>query len=149
MADSKVSALTAATTLGTADILYLVQSSTDKKLSIATLLGNLPDTPTKFRGLLALDVSSPQTVSNAGTINSTETVTLLTSEAGAYSVSISDGTHTGQIKIIMCSSAAGTQTIISNIKATSIAFSEVGHTAILMWYSSDWWILGGTATITI
>jgi hypothetical protein len=37
MADAKLSALTAATTLNDADILYLVQSAVDKKITWATL----------------------------------------------------------------------------------------------------------------
>lgn len=149
MADSKLTELTAATSVNGADVVYLVQSSTDKKLSISTLLANLPDVLTKFGGLLALDVSDPQTLTNDGAINITETVTLLTSEAGTHLVTLSDGSYPGQIKIILCSSAAGTQRLISNIQGTSIEFSEAGHSAILMFYSGVWWILGGTATITL
>lgn len=148
MADSKVTDLTAATSVNSADVLYTVQSNTDKKLSISTLLANLPDTLLNVGGLLALDVSSPQTLANSGAISITETVTLLTSEAGSYAITIADGSYAGQIKIILCSSGTGTQTITNNIRATSIAFSETGHSAVLMFYNGLWWPLGGTATIT-
>lgn len=147
MADSKVTALTAATTVNSADVLYLVQSSADKKLSISTLLANLPSTLLNVGGLLALDVSSPQTLTNAGAITVNQTLTVLTSEAGSYVLTIADGTYNGQIKIVVCSQAAGTQAITSNVKPSNIRFTEVGHTATLMWYASDWWFIGGSATV--
>lgn len=149
MADSKVTDLTAATSVNSADVLYLVQSNTDKKISISTLLANLPSTLTKFSGLLALGLSSPQSIANAGTINATTTLTVITNEAGTYSLGLSDGTYVGQLKLVMCSSAAGTSSITSNIKgASSISFTETGHTILLVWYSNDWWPIGGTATVT-
>jgi hypothetical protein len=149
MADSKVSELTAATTVNSADLLYLIQSSTDKKISISTLLANLPNTLTKVGGLFAFNLSSPQTIANAGTINATTFFTVISNTAGVYSLNIDDGTYVGQLKLVMCSAAAGTSSITSNIKgASSIAFTEPGQTAILIWYNSDWWIIGGSATVT-
>lgn len=149
MADSKVSELTAATSVNSADVLYLVQSSTDKKLSMSTLLANLPNTLTKVGGLLAFNLDSPQTIANAGAINVTTLMTLISNTAGTYALTIADGTYVGQIKFIMCTSAAGTSSITSNIKgASSIAFTETGQTVVLMWYNSDWWVIGGSATVT-
>ena len=40
MADSKVSELTSATSAGGSDVLYLVQSNTSKKITVANFLGN-------------------------------------------------------------------------------------------------------------
>ena len=149
MADSKVSELTAATSVNSADVLYLVQSSTDKKLSMSTLLANLPNTLTQFSGLIALGLGSPQTLTNAGAINATTTLTTISNEAGAFALTIADGSYVGQLKLVVCTSAAGTSTISNNVKAGTIAFSEPGHTALLMWYNSDWWMIGGTATVTL
>jgi len=42
MADSKLSELTPATSVGASDSTYLVQSNVSKKVDIATLFGNLP-----------------------------------------------------------------------------------------------------------
>lgn len=149
MADSKVSELTAATSVNSADVLYLVQSSTDKKLSMSTLLANLPNTLTQFSGLIALGLGNPQTLTNAGAINATTTLTTISNEAGAFALTIADGSYVGQLKLVVCTSAAGTSTISNNVKAGTIVFSEPGHTALLMWYNSDWWMIGGTATVTL
>ena len=148
MADSKVTDLTAATSVNSADVLYLVQSSTDKKLSISTLLANLPATLTKFSGLLALG-GTAQTLAGSGAINITSTVTFI-SNTGSAALTIADGTYDGQLKIIVCTSATSNSTISSNVGAASIVFSEPGHTAILMYRSTDskWYVLGGTATIS-
>ena len=97
MADSKVSDLIAATSVNPTDVVYLVQSSTDKKLSISTLLANLPSVLTKFSGLVALGGTS-QSISNTGAIDATSTVTYLTNSTNA-SISINNGSYDGQIKI--------------------------------------------------
>jgi hypothetical protein len=149
MADTKVSAMTAATSVNSADVLYLIQAGTDKKVSISTLLANLPATLTKFSGLLALGLNSPQSVTNGGTINATSTLTIVSNDTASSTLVISNGSYEGQLKLVFCISALGTSTITDNIKATSIEFSEPGHTALLVWYSNDWWFVGGTATVNI
>lgn len=50
MADSKVSDLAAATAVTDADLLYVVQSATDKKLTLETLRKLIPHTPTAVFG---------------------------------------------------------------------------------------------------
>ena len=149
MADSKVSELTAATTVNSADLLYLIQSSTDKKISISTLLANLPNSLLKVGGLFAFNLNSPQSITNAGTINATTFMTVISNTAGVYALNLDDGTYVGQLKLVMCTAAAGTSSITSNIKGiTSVAFTEPGHTILLVWYTNDWWIIGGSATVT-
>ena len=149
MADSKVSELTAATTVNSADLLYLIQASTDKKISISTLLANLPNTLLKVGGLFAFNLNSPQSISNAGTINASTFMTVISNGSGVYSLNIEDGTYVGQLKLIMCTAAAGTSSITSNIKGiNSVAFTSEGHTILLVWYTNDWWVLGGSATVT-
>ena len=148
MADSKVTDLTAATSVNSADVLYLVQSSADKKISMSTLLANLPATLTQFSGLISVSMSNPQIISNAGTVNATTFATVITNTAGTYSLTLSDGTYIGQLKLILCSSASGTSNITSNLKGCSAAFTEPGHSLLLVWYGSDWYVIGGTATLT-
>ena len=147
MADSKLEQMTAATTVNAADLLYLSQNSSDRKLSISTLLGNLPNTITKFTGQLVLG-GNVQTIVGNGTINSTSNVTTV-SNTGMSSLNISDGLYNGQIKIVLCTSASSTSSITSNISVSSIAFTQPGHSALLVWYNDNWWPIGGTATVTL
>lgn len=148
MADGKVTDFSAATSANVADVLYLIQSNTDKKITLATLLANLPSTLTKFSGLIALGLNSPQTIAGSGAINATTFMTTISNTSGTFSLSISDGTHVGQLKLIMCTSAAGTSSITSNIRGCTAAFTETGHTLMLVWYDNDWWPIGGSATLT-
>ena len=148
MADSKVTDLTAATSVNSADVLYLIQSSTDKKISISTLLANLPATLTKFSGLIALSLNSPQTIVGSGTINATTFLTSISNAAGTYALSITDGTYVGQLKLVLCTAAGGTTNISSGLKGCTAAFTETGHSLLLVWYDNDWWVIGGSATLT-
>lgn len=149
MADTKVSALTAATSVNSADVLYLIQSSTDKKISISTLLANLPATVTKFSGLIALGLSSPQTITNSGAIANTQTLTVISNDTANSALTIANGTYEGQLKLILCSAALGNSVLTgSNIQAGSITFNSSGDTALLIWYNTDWWFIGGTASVS-
>ena len=72
MADSKLSELTYATTAGSSDLLYIVQSATSKKIAVSSLvssiitIGNIAtivsvpsySTSTGVQGTLAYDTSS-------------------------------------------------------------------------------------------
>ena len=149
MADSKVSDLTAATSVNSADVLYLIQSSTDKKISVSTLLANLPATLTQFTGLVALG-GTVQTLAGSGAINITSTLTLI-SNTGTAALTIADGTYNGQLKTIVMTTQSGNSTISANIYGvSSVVFSAQGKTLTLMYVSSltSWVIIGGTATIT-
>lgn len=147
MADSKVTDFSAATSVNAADVLYLIQSSTDKKISVSTLLASLPNTLTQLSGLLALGLGNPQTLAGSGTIQTTQTLTLISNTGSASALVISDGLYVGQLKVILCTSASANSVITSNIKSSSITFNSTGDTALLVWYNNDWWVLGGTATV--
>jgi len=147
MADTKVTDFTAATSVNSADVLYLIQGSNDRKITLSTLLANLPNSLTKFSGLVALAMNGAQTLIGSGVIQTTQTLTLISNTGTTGSLTINDGSFDGQLKLIMFTSGAANSTITSNIKATSITFNSVGDTALLVWYSNDWWVLGGTATI--
>lgn len=148
MADSKITDLTAATSVNPADVVYLVQNNSDRKLSISTLLANLPNTLTKFSGLLALGLSNAQTLAGSGAIDITKFATILTNTEGDYTVTIADGTYAGQLKLILCSSAAGTTNLTANLRGCTASFTETGHSLLLVWHGSDWYVIGGTATVT-
>lgn len=146
MADSKVSELTSATTLGSSDVLYLVQSNTSKKITVGTFFANAANTTLK--GTTRLD-SNVQFLSAPGVIDITKPVTHLESDASGGSISIPAGS-TNQIKIIvMVITSGGTYTLTGNIlNNDSVVFSSVGNTATLLYTFNKWAVIGGTAAVT-
>lgn len=147
MADSKVSALDAATSIASADIMYLVQSSTDKKVSVANLFADIP-VAVKASGKFSYG-GTAQTLTSAGAVSITTTVTKITNPDGAGTLTIVDGTD-GQIKVIIMTANSGSHamTISSNIGHSSIVFNAAGKTATLMFNGTVWYFIGGTATVT-
>lgn len=146
MADSKVSELTSATTVGGSDLLYLVQSNTSKKVTAATLFSNAANVTLK--GNINLD-SSTQLLASPGNIDLTKPITHLSSDAGGGTIAIPTGTA-GQIKVVvMIATAGGTYTIGSNIaNNANVVFNAVGDTATLLYTNNKWFVIGGTASLT-
>lgn len=150
MADSKVTGMNPASEIASGDWLYLVKPNTspyDFKLSIANLFGGIP-VPVVMEEKLVLS-GTPQTLSSAGAISVATNVTKITSPDANGTLTIADGVD-GQIKtIIMVSNAAGrTLSITSNIGHTSIVFNSAGDTATLMFMGTNWYFIGGTATVS-
>jgi hypothetical protein len=145
MADSKVSELTSATSVGGSDMLYLVQSNTSKKVTAATLFANAANVTLK--GNVNLD-SSVQLLAAPGIIDLTKPVTHLSSDASGGTLTIPTGT-TNQVKIIvMTATTGGSYTISSNLSITgSIVFNSKGDTATLLYTNNQWYMIGGTADI--
>ena len=146
MADSKVSELTTATSLGVSDLLYVVQSNTSKKITAATLFANAANVTLK--GTVTLDPSVQSIVASGTSVDLTKPVTHLTADASGGSINIAAG-DTNQIKIItMIATSGGSFTLSSNIAASAtITFSGVGKTATLLYTNGKWHMIGGTATI--
>jgi hypothetical protein len=150
MADSKVTAMIAATSVSPTDVLYLVKPTTspyDHKVTVANLFGGIP-VPVVLEDKLVLG-GTPQTLSAAGAISITSLVTRITSPDASGTLTIVDGVD-GQIKtIIMQSNSANhTLSITSNIGHSSIVFNGAGDTATLMFQGTLWYFIGGTATVT-
>ena len=146
MADSKVSELTAATAASGSDLLYIVQSNTSKKITVANLLANAAD-PT-LSGNIKIG-GTVQLLAAAGAISLTSPITHLTSDASGGTLTISSGVQ-GQIKYItMIANSGGTYTISSNVAGSgSIVFNNVGDTAQLLFTNNKWFVIGGTASVT-
>lgn len=146
MADSKVSELTAATTASGSDVLYLVQSGTSKKITLATLFANASNVTLK--GNVAVD-SNVHLMGSPGVIDLTRPVTHLSSDASGGTIFIPAG-NSSQIKIIaMIATSGGTYTISSNIAANAnVVFNAVGDTATLLYTNNKWFVIGGTASVT-
>jgi len=147
MADSKVSALTAATSVGGSDQLYLVQSSTSKSVTANVVFSNISN-PT-LSGNINIG-GSLDTITSPGTIANNIPVTLLTIGGTDGQLSIHNGKANGQIKVILTVAAAGGTYYInrSNVAGNAnVQFDTIGDTATLMYHGEDWHMIGGTANV--
>lgn len=146
MADSKVSELASATSVGGSDLLYLVQSNTSKKITAATLFKNMSNVALK--GNVVFD-SSVQLLASPGIIDVTKTITHLSSDATGGTLVIPAGEQS-QVKILtMIANSGGTMAIRANIaNSANVEFNAVGDTATLLYTNNKWFMIGGTASLT-
>ena len=143
MADKKISALTATTTTATTDIAHIVtdmgSTPTNKKITIANLFNKIPtwigfaDTVTTM-------------AADALAVPVTASVCHKTSGADAEALTIVAGTSGQVLIIVMIVDGGGTATLSGAQINGSVAFSEVGHTATLLYTNSKWNMIGGNAT---
>ena len=142
MADKKISALTATTTTATTDIAHVVtdmgSTPTNKKITIANLFNKIPtwigfaDTVTTM-------------AADALAVPVTASVCHKTSGADAEALTIVAGTSGQVLIIVMIVDGGGTATLSGAQINGSVAFSEVGHTATLLYTNSKWNMIGGNA----
>lgn len=146
MADTKVSELTTATSVGGSDLLYLIQTNTSKKVTATTLFQNLGNVV--LRGNVALD-PAVQLLASPGIIDISKTITQLATDSTGGLLTIPNGKES-QIKILtMVSTTGGTLTISSNIAGSAnVSFNNVGDTATLLYTYNNWYVIGGTANVT-
>lgn len=144
MADTKVSELTAATSVGGGDILYLVQSNTSKRLPVSTLFANAANVTLKGN----VNLSGTQSLGTPGIVDLTKQISHLSSDAIGGQLTLPNGTD-GQLKIlVMTSTAGGTYTVRGNVaNNANVVFSAVGNTATLLYTNSKWFMIGGTAVL--
>jgi hypothetical protein len=147
MADSKVSELTAATSAAAADRMYLVQGSTSKSVTNATLFGAIA-TPVAFQDKIS--IVDHNTIDAAGALDIETNVTWIHDVSAAGECTLAAGSD-GQIKIIIMSSNSGSHTVtLANANtANSISFSSAGHSATMLYDTgtAKWYFIGGTATV--
>lgn len=146
MADSKLSELTAATTAAVSDLLYLVQSSTSKRITLGTLFANI-EFPSVFKDKIQIQDSN--TMTSIGSVDITTNVTVITNPDQTGALTIAAGSE-GQLKIIILTENTGAHTLTlsgSGVEG-SIAFDTAGDSATLLYTNSKWYMIGGTATIT-
>ena len=142
MADKKISALTATTTTAASDIAHVVTgmggTPTNKKITVANLFNTIPtwigfaDTVTTM-------------AADALAVPVTASVCHKTSGADAEALTIVAGTSGQVLIIVMIVDGGGTATLSGAQINGSVAFSEVGHTATLLYTNSKWNMIGGTA----
>ena len=143
MADKKISALTATTTTAATDLAHVVTNMgvtpTNKRITVANLFKTIPT----FIGF-------GDTVTTAAAdvlpIPVTASICHKTSGSDAEALTIVAGA-TGQVLIIvMIVDGGGTATLSGAQINGSVAFSEVGHSATLLYTNSKWNMIGGNAT---
>ena len=142
MADKKISALTATTTTAASDIAHVVTgmggTPINKKITVANLFNTIPtwigfaDTVTT----VAADVLP---------IPVTASVCHKTSGSDAEALTIVAGTSGQVLIIVMIVDGGGTATLSGAQINGSVAFSDVGHTATLLYTNSKWNMIGGSA----
>lgn len=148
MADSKVSELASATSAGGSDVLYLVQSNTSKKITIANLFGDISN-PTLTGNVVV--GGTPQTLSAPGIISITTPITHLSVDGVGGTLQIPQGSS-GQIKVLtMTASQGGTYTLsTSNVAGNvSLSFNSIGDTAVLVFTNGKWFPVDSTSGISL
>jgi len=148
MADSKVSELTAATSVAAADKLYLVAGSDSKNITIANVFATVP-TPVSFTSKVSI-AGTPDTITAPGAISVATNTTLITNPSSAGNCTISAGVA-GQIKNIIMTSNSASNTLTlqdSQLGHSSIAFANAGDTAQIIYLNDKWYCIGGTAAVS-
>lgn len=146
MADSKVSELTSATSVGGSDVFYLVQSNTSKKVTADVLFDNIANSTLK--GTVSLD-STVQLLAAGGIVNITNTITHLAADASDANLTIPIG-GVNQLKVItlIAVSGGGSYKLTGNIAGSAnVIFNEVGDTATMLFTYNKWYVIGGTADV--
>ena len=141
MADKKISDLNALTASASNDLTIVSDTSATetKKITLANVFNKVPtwlgfaDTVTT----VAADVLP---------IPVTASVCHKTSGGDAEALTIVAGTSGQVLIVIMIVDGGGTATLSGAQINGSVAFSEVGHTATLLYTNSKWNMIGGNAT---
>ena len=135
MADKKITALNASTALSTDDLFHVVDdpsgSPTNKKVTNANVFNKIP-------GWIGFS-DTPQAITAAGAVSITATLSTIAS-AGVIALTLADGIQ-GQIKVIVMITDGGTATLTPATMndGTTLAFADVGDSAILMWIGASGW----------
>jgi hypothetical protein len=143
MADSKVSELTAATSAAAADLLYLVQSNTSKKITVANLCKSLSNV--NIGGNLTF--SGIQTLASPGIVNNTSIITHLVGDGSGGNITIPTGAP-NQLKYITYISGTGTYNLTGNLAGSAnVEYNNVGDASTLLYTNNKWFVVGGTANV--
>ena len=141
MADKKITALTASTALSTDDLFHVVDSPasspSNKKITANNVFQKVPT--------FIAHSDTPQTLTGAGAINSTTSITHLVT-TGTDALTIADGTMTGQVKYFIMKTDGGTGTLTgSNLIGASIIFADAGDGVTLLWTNSKWYTVSSSS----
>jgi hypothetical protein len=146
MADQKISELTEVTSIAATDILNVVSSGANKRITAANLFSNVP-TPASFSGKVS--ITGSDTLTGGGAVSVATNITYLSNPSGAGVLSIGAGVE-GQVKIIlMIANTAGHALTLdgATLAHDTVTFDALGDTATLIYTNTKWYMIGGSATI--
>jgi len=137
--------MTAANSAAASDSMYLVQSSTSKKITVANLFGDV-DTPAVFAD--KIQIQGSQRLTSGGAVSVTETITYITNPDSSAGLTLAAGSE-GQVKIVIMTSNTGgaSMTLSGSSVSGVIVFDQEGDTATLIYTDNKWFMVGGSATI--
>ena len=141
MADKRITELNALTISASGDeaLISDTSESETKKITLANVFNKVPT-------WLGFADTVTTMAADALAVPVTASVCHKTSGADAEALTIVAGTS-GQILIfVMIVDGGGTATLSGAQINGSVAFSEVGHTATLLYTNSKWNMIGGNAT---
>ena len=140
MADKKITALTDLSTgIASADLLHVVDDPTgtpiNKKISVASLFNNLPT-------FLAFSNSVQDMADNSVTAANATTMITKLQTTGTVATTLADGTHEGQLKIIVHDTDGGSSemTPVDPVGFVDIDFVTVGDTVMCIWLNTSWFL---------
>lgn len=151
MADAKVTELTAATSAAASDLLYIVDGTSSKKITISNLFKTVA-TPTAFTDVVAVQDSETVSGTYATSINTTTNVTYLEDWTQGGNVTLLAGAQDGQIKmVVMTTNSNNVSIAITGTRhPQTVTFSNPGDAASFIYNSTTghWYFIGGSAAVS-
>tara|TARA_Y100000782_G_C10056057_1_gene211590 strand:- start:3 stop:437 length:435 start_codon:yes stop_codon:yes gene_type:complete len=141
MSDKTITELDALTVSASTDslVVYDASATGTLKLTVANLINKLPT-------WLGFADTVTTMAADALAVPITASICHKTSGGDAESLTIVAGTSGQVLIIVMIVDGGGTATLSGAQINGSVAFSEVGHSATLLYTNSKWNMIGGNAT---
>ena len=141
MSDKTITELDALTVSASTDslVVYDASATGTLKLTVANLVNKLPT-------WLGFADTVTTMAADALAVPITASICHKTSGGDAESLTIVAGTSGQVLIIVMIVDGGGTATLSGAQINGSVAFSEVGHAATLLYTNSKWNMIGGNAT---
>ena len=141
MSDKTITELDALTVSASTDslVVYDTSATGTLKLTVANLINKLPT-------WLGFADTVTTMAADALAVPITASICHKTSGGDAETLTIVAGTSGQVLMIVMIVDGGGTATLSGAQINGSVAFSEVGHAATLLYTNSKWNMIGGNAT---
>ena len=141
MSDKTITELDALTVSASTDslVVYDTSATGTLKLTVANLINKLPT-------WLGFADTVTTMAADALAVPITASICHKTSGGDAETLTIVAGTSGQVLIIVMIVDGGGTATLSGAQINGSVAFSDVGHTATLLYTNSKWNMIGGNAT---
>lgn len=141
MADKKITALSdIGNGVASEDLLHIIDDPSgnpvNKKMTIANLFNYIPT-------FVALSDTVDQITESNSVVSNSTSITKITTTSGAGTFTFADGVQ-GQIKIIVMEGDGGYDATVtpSNLAgSTTITFTDVGNSVMLVFVTSQWYIV--------